>query len=124
MSRLILLVIVVAAALWLYKHSAGGLLGTKDDGASRAPIERARDVARKSDARAAETDQLGREAATGREAGRVQENMTPAEVRSLMGSPDEVTSGTSANGAPQETWIYRSVGKTVVFENGVAISVN
>lgn len=124
MSRLILLVIVVAAALWLYKHSAGGLLGTKDDGASRAPIERARDVARKSDARAAETDQLGREAAQGREAGRVQENMTPAEVRALMGSPDEVTSGTSANGAPQETWIYRSVGKTVVFENGVAISVN
>lgn len=124
MSRLILLVIVVAVALWLYKHSAGGLLGTKDDGASRAPIERARDVARRSDARAAETDQLGREAATGREAGRVQENMTPAEVRSLMGSPDEVTSGTSANGAPQETWIYRSVGKTVVFENGVAISVN
>ena len=124
MSRLILLVIVVAVALWLYKHSAGGLLGTKDDGASRAPIERARDVARRSDARAAETDQLGREAATGREAGRVQENMTPAEVRSLMGSPDEATSGTSANGAPQETWIYRSVGKTVVFENGVAISVN
>lgn len=124
MSRLILLVIVVAAALWLYKHSAGGLLGTKDDGASRAPIERARDAARRSDARAAETDQLGREAATGREAGRVQENMTPAEVRALMGSPDEVTSGTSANGAPQETWIYRSVGKTVVFENGVAISVN
>ena len=124
MSRLILLVIVVAAALWLYKHSAGGLLGTKDDGASRAPIERARDAARRSDARATETDQLGREAATGREAGRVQENMTPAEVRALMGSPDEVTSGTSANGAPQETWIYRSVGKTVVFENGVAISVN
>jgi hypothetical protein len=124
MSRLILLVIVVAAALWLYKHSAGGLLGTKDDGASRAPIERAKDVARKSDTRAAETDQLGREVAGSREAGRVQENMTPAEVRSLMGSPDEVTSGTSANGAPQETWIYRSVGKTVVFENGVAISVN
>jgi hypothetical protein len=124
MSRLILLVIVVAAALWLYKHSAGGLLGTKDDGASRAPIERARDAARRSDARAAETDQLGREAAGSREAGRVQENMTPAEVRALLGSPDEVTSGTSANGAPQETWIYRSVGKTVVFENGVAISVN
>ncbi len=124
MSRLILLVIVVAAALWLYKHSAGGLLGTKDDPASRAPIERARDAARRSDARASQADQIGREAATDREAGRVHENMTPAEVRALLGSPDEVTAATSPNGASQETWIYRSVGKTVVFENGVAISVN
>jgi hypothetical protein len=44
-------------------------------------------------------------------------------VRALLGSPDEVTTDTTANGAPRETWHYRSVGKKVVFENGVAVSV-
>ena len=74
---------------------------------------------------AAPAKQQVREASSNeREAGRVHENMTPSEVRAMMGDPDEVTSGSSANGAPQETWIYRSVGKKVVFENGVAISVN
>ena len=126
MGRLILLVIVVAVALWLYKHSAGGLLGSKGvEPGPRAPIERARDAAHRSEARQSELDQLGREASSNeREAGRVHENMTPSEVRAMMGDPDEVTSGSSATGAPQETWIYRSVGKKVVFENGVAISVN
>jgi len=125
MSRLILLVIVVAAALWLYKHSAGGLLGSKGtDPAPRAPVERARDAAHRTEARQSELDQLGREAASNeREAGRVHENMTPSEVRAMMGDPDEVTSGISASGAPQETWIYRRVGKRFVFENGVAVSV-
>jgi hypothetical protein len=125
MARLILLVLVVGVGLWLYKNSAGGLLGSKDTGpAPRAPVERARDAAHRSEARQSELDQLGREAASNeREAGRVHENMTPSEVRAMMGDPDEVTSGVSATGAPQETWIYRSVGKTVVFENGVAVSV-
>jgi hypothetical protein len=125
MSRLILLVLVVGVGLWLYKNSAGGLLGSKGvDPAPRAPVERARDAAHRSEARQAEIDQLGREASSSdREAGRVHENMTPSEVRAMMGDPDEVSSGTSANGAPQETWIYRNVGKTVVFENGVAVSV-
>ena len=125
MSRLILLIIVVAAGLWLYKHSAGGLLGTNDAGpAPRAPVERARDAAHKSELRQQELDQMGREASDNtREAGRVHENMTPSEVRQLMGDPDEVTTGTSAAGTPQEIWIYRKVGKRITFENGVAVSV-
>jgi hypothetical protein len=40
-----------------------------------------------------------------------------------LGPPDEVTPGYSASGAPRETWLYKSVGKKVVFENGVAVSV-
>lgn len=126
MSRLILLLLVLGVGLWLYKNSAGGLLGSKDTGpAPRAPVERARDAAHRSEARQSELDQMGREAASNeREAGRVHENMTPSEVRAMMGDPDEVTSGVSAAGAPQETWVYRSVGKKVVFENGVAVSVN
>ena len=126
MSRLLLLLLVLGVGLWLYKNSAGGLLGSKDTGpAPRAPVERARDAAHRTEARQSELDQMGREAASNeREAGRVHENMTPSEVRAMMGDPDEVTSGVSAAGAPQETWVYRSVGKKVVFENGVAVSVN
>lgn len=125
MSRLILLLLVVGVGLWLYKHSAGGLLGSKGvEPAPRAPVERARDAAHRSEARQSELDQIGREASSNeREAGRVHENMTPSEVRAMMGDPDEVTPGVSAAGAPQENWIYRKVGKKIVFENGVAVSV-
>lgn len=124
MARLILLVLVVAAGLWLYKHSAGGLLGTRStESGSTAPIDRARAAARTVDERQAESDRLGRKDSSSREAGRVHENMTPPEVRALMGPPDEVTTGSTESGAPRETWIYRSVGKKVVFENGVAVSI-
>lgn len=110
--------------MWLYKHSAGGLLGTRSsESGSTAPIERARQAARTAEERQAEADRLGREDASPREPGRVQENMTRSEVRALLGPPDEVTTGSTESGAPRETWIYRSVGKKVVFENGVAVSV-
>jgi hypothetical protein len=123
-ARLILLVLVVAVGLWLYKHSSGGLLGSRNDEASdRAPIERARQAAQKVKERQAEVDRLGSESAPPREAGRVQENMTPAEVRALMGPPDEIVPGTTDSGASRETWLYKSVGKKVVFENGIAVSV-
>ena len=124
MGRLVLLLLVVGVGLWLYKNSAGGLLGSrgKETGSS-APIERARDAARKADARQAEIDRLGAESAAPREAGRVHENMTTSEIRALMGPPDEVTRGSTEAGAPRETWLYRSTGKRIVFENGVAVSV-
>lgn len=124
MARLILLVVVLAVGYWLYKNSADGLLGSRGtDSSSPAPIDQARDAARRADARQAETDRLAGEGQSPREAGRVHENMTPAEVRALMGAPDEITSDSSPTGAPRETWLYRSVGKKVVFENGVAVSV-
>jgi hypothetical protein len=125
MARLVLLLVVVGVGIWLYKNSAGGLLGTRTDSSAPAPADRARDAARRIESRQSETDRLAAEAQaqSPREAGRVHENMTPAEVRALLGSPDEVTTDTTANGAPRETWHYRSVGKKVVFENGVAVSV-
>lgn len=124
MARLILLLLVVGVGIWLYKNSAGGLLGSrKTDPSAAAPVDRARDAARRIESRQSETDRLAAEAQSPREAGRVHENMTPAEVRALLGSPDEVTTDTTAAGAPRETWHYRSVGKKVVFENGVAVSV-
>ena len=124
MGRVILLVIVLAAGFWLYKHSAGGLLGSREGPASStAPIERARQAAQRAGERQAEMDRLGSETAPVREPGRVHENMTPAEIRALLGPPDEVSTGSTASGGPRETWIYRNVGKKVVFENGVAVSV-
>jgi hypothetical protein len=124
MARLILLLVVVGVGIWLYKNSAGGLLGSREtESSAPAPTDRARDAAARIESRQAETDRLAAEAQTPREAGRVHENMTPAEVRALMGSPDEVTTDTTATGAPRETWHYRNVGKKVVFENGVAVSV-
>ena len=44
--------------------------------------------------------------------------MTPDQVRALLGAPDDVSSE-----GGREVWTYRNVGKTVVFENGVATSV-
>jgi hypothetical protein len=124
MGRLVLLLLVVGVGLGLYKNSAGGLLGSRDrETGSSAPIERARDAARKADERQAEIDRLGAESAAPREAGRVHENMTTSEIRALMGPPDEVTQGSTEAGASRETWLYRSTGKRIVFENGVAVSV-
>lgn len=123
MARLILLLLVVGVGLWLYKNSAGGLFGTRPVSSTDAPVGRARTAAATIDRRQAETDRLAGEATSSREAGRVHENMTSSEVRALMGPPDEVLSGFSSNGGPQETWIYRSVGKKVVFEDGVAVRV-
>ena len=49
--------------------------------------------------------------------------MTPDQVRALIGPPDDVQTETTDSGVRRETWTYRNVGKTVVFENGVATSV-
>jgi hypothetical protein len=122
-SRIILLVIVVAAGYWLYKNAAGGLLGNRQNEESRAPIDRAHRVADAVEQRQAEAQRLGSEEPTPREAGRVHENMTPTEVRTMLGAPDEVSTETTASGGTREIWTYRNVGKRVVFEDGVAVSI-
>lgn len=86
------------------------------------PIDRARSAASASDARTSAGGALAREADQPG-SGAVTENMTPDQVRALLGSPDDVASETLDNGSTRETWTYRSVGKSVVFENGIAVSV-
>jgi hypothetical protein len=49
--------------------------------------------------------------------------MTPTEVRTMLGAPDEVSTETTASGGTREIWTYRNVGKRVVFEDGVAVSI-
>ena len=125
MKRLLLLLIAVGIAIYLVKTQ--GLL-TKttapDSTGDRrgSPIDRARSAAAASDSRTAAGDAVAREADQPF-TGSVSENMTPEQVRALLGSPDDVATETMGNGGTRETWTYRSVGKSVVFENGIVASV-
>ncbi len=124
MGRLILLVIVLAVGFWLYKNSAGGLLGSRSTGVeASAPLDRANAAARKANERQMEADRIGHEDAYTGAGSQINENMTPSDVRALLGKPDEITTGVSETGAPREIWLYRSVGKKVIFQNGFVVSV-
>jgi len=122
--RLLMALLVLALGYWLITKS--GLLGHKpeENVQTQAPVERARAVARQSAERNAETQGVQREADAAPSAGgSVSENMTPDQVRALLGSPSETRTETTDNGTRREKWIYTAVGKTVVFENGVVVSV-
>ena len=124
MKRLLTLLIVAGVIAWLVKTYNTSHVAAPDSTGERrgSPIDRARSAAAASDARTAATDAVGREAAAP-VGGSVSENMTPEQVRALLGSPDDVATEAMGNGGTRETWTYRSVGKTVVFENGIAVSV-
>lgn len=121
--RLLLILIVVGVILYLVKTQ--GLLHTAPAaaGGPGSPVERARAAARASDTRTASGEAMGKESNQDQGAVGVTENMTPEQVRHLIGSPDETSTATTGSGATRETWVYRSVGKTVIFENGVVVSV-
>ncbi len=125
MGRFILLVIVLAVGFWLYKNSAGGLLGSRSGGepSTSAPVDRARDAARKANERQLEADRIGHEDVSTGAGAQIHENMTPTDVRGLLGQPDEITTGVSETGAPREIWVYRSVGKKVIFQNGFVVAI-
>ena len=122
MKRLLLLLIVVGVVVYLVKTQ--GLLTKSSTAADPrgSPIDRARSAAAASDARTSAGSAVAREADAPL-GGSVSENMTPDQVRALLGTPDDVATETTSTGGTRETWTYRNVGKTVVFENGVAVSV-
>lgn len=120
-GRLILFLVVAGVGFWLYKNNAASNLETDSSGRA-APIDRARTAAAKSDARNADTAAT-QSAADAPSASGVTENMTPDQVRALLGAPSDISTETTASGAPREIWTYKDVNKTVVFENGVAVSV-
>ena len=86
-------------------------------------MERARAAARASDAAHGRRRGASAKEADQPQGGSVTENMTPDQVRRLLGSPDETSTETTGTGATRETWTYKSVGKSVVFENGIVVSV-
>jgi hypothetical protein len=121
MKRLLLLLAAVGIAVYLVK-TQGLLTKTTASDPRGSPIDRARSAAAASDARTSAGDAAAREGDQPM-GGSVTENMTPDQVRALLGTPDDVATDTTSSGGTRETWTYRRVGKTVVFENGVAVSV-
>lgn len=122
-GRILLLLIVLGVGYWLYKTQIEQTHAKSLPNESGAPIDRARAVAREAERQNAAARGAQSEADSASPSGRVSENMTPDQVRALLGPPDEVTSETTDSGISRERWVYRSAGKTVVFENGIAISV-
>jgi hypothetical protein len=121
MKRLLLLLIVVGVIAYLVK-SQDVLHTSAPDGERGAPIDRARAAARASDARTVSGEAAAKEADQP-QGGAVTENMTPDQIRRLLGSPDEISTETTGTGAAREVWTYKSVGKSVVFENGIVIAI-
>jgi len=119
--RWILILVVLAVGLYLWKHSAQSM-GTTTEGTT-APVDRARTAAAKSNGNAAGTEAAQSAVDSGAPAAGVTENMTTDQVRSLLGPPSDTRSETLDNGVVRETWTYSQAGKTVVFENGVAVSI-
>jgi len=120
-GRLVLLLIVVVVGVWLFQSRVTGPATPAEK--SSAPLDRARAAARKGEARNAQTAAAAGDLDSASPAGAVTENMTPEQVRALLGPPDEVSSEESASGSSRERWTYRKAGKSVVFENGIAIRV-
>jgi hypothetical protein len=122
LGRLLLILLVLALAYWLVTRA--GLLSSRSGAEpSEAPVDRARTAAAASSSRAGQADSAQREADAAAPSGAISENMTPDQVRALLGSPDETVGETSETGTSREKWIYRRVGKTVVFENGIVVRV-
>jgi hypothetical protein len=122
-GRLILLLIVVGVGLYLWKNSAQSMGVGGGDSGNPAPVDRARTAAARANANTARSDAAQSAVDSGSAGAGVTENMTKDQVRALLGPPSDTRSQTLDNGVVQETWTYDQVGKTVVFENGVAISV-
>ena len=123
MKRLLIFAIALAVLWYLAKSYGLFSSGAVSTGSPTVPIDRARTAAAASDARTSAGQGIAREADQPANAGTVTENMTPDQVRALMGSPDDISNETTATGGPREVWTYRSVGKSVVFENGVVAGV-
>ncbi len=122
LGRLLVVALLLALGWWLLTRS--GILSSRSGAEpSTAPVDRARTAAAASSGRAAETGAAQREADAVVPSGGVSEDMTPEQVQSLLGPPDETLRETTETGAPRLKWLYRSVGKTVVFENGVVVRV-
>jgi hypothetical protein len=123
MGRLLLALLVLGAGLWLVQ-TQHLFSPAADPDAAVAPADRARAAARASAARNAQTEAATRSLDGQAQAGAVTENMTPEQVRALLGPPDAVDSETADSGASREKWTYRAVGKTVIFENGIVVRIN
>jgi hypothetical protein len=123
LGRLLALLIVLVLGWWVITKSGLLTRHAAEEGESRAPIERARAAAKTSSDRDTAREAAQGAADSGSGGAQITENMTPEQVRALLGPPSETQSETMDSGGPREKWIYSAVGKTVVFENGVVVSI-
>jgi len=122
LGRLVLILLVIALAYWLATRAGWIRSGSPEGVSATSPVDRARTAAAASSGRSAQTGEAQREADTAAP-GAITENMTPDQVRALLGPPEETSTETTETGATRERWSYRRVGKTVVFENGVVVRI-
>lgn len=123
-GRLILILVVLGAGLWIVR-SQHWIGSPAPEGERAGPIERARTAAQSSEAATARTQAEAAAVESQPPSGgnAVSENMTPDQVRALLGEPDSMELEATETRGTIQKWVYRRVGKTVVFENGVVARV-
>lgn len=113
LGKLLLWVVVIAAGAWLVRNRDRVVHSFESTTEKPAAAAAAHDSALSEAAREADRAQ----------GGGITDNMTPDQVRSVLGSPDSIEPLGSDDGKTRERWIYRQAGKAVVFENGIAVRV-
>jgi hypothetical protein len=121
-GKLLAFAVVLIGVIWLLQHpDVWKSKGASPAAAASVPGSAA--VGGATSDRNAQLKEAATEADKASSGGAVTENMTPDQIRTLLGNPDSVETATLDNGKVQERWTYRQAGKIVVFENGVAVSV-
>jgi hypothetical protein len=121
-GRLVGILIVAGVLVWLIKSY--NVFSPASAGPSNAPLQKAKDLEKKNQERNMSLSEAAQEAnQAGRTGGQVTDSMTPEQVRSLLGPPDDTESFTTDTGKSGEKWVYRAAGKTVVFEDGIVVRV-
>ena len=112
-GKILLWIVVIAAGAWFVKNRNRVLHSVESTTEKPAAAAAAHDSALAEAAKEADKAQ----------GGGVTDNMTPDQVRSVLGNPDSIEPLSSDDGKTRERWIYRQAGKAVVFENGIAVRV-
>ena len=120
LRKLMLLALVGAAAYWVYKTrpSVSSIVDdlTRPLFASKAAVKESE--YKRVVAEAVPAISRSEEVALGT----LHENMRDSEVRELLGPPDEIQQ-LKENGRDQTRWIYRRLGRTILFEERRVVSI-
>ncbi len=119
--KLLVLALVAGGAYWLYR-TRPTVSGFIDD--LTRPLFGTKAVVEESEHKRIESEVVP--AVGGDEAvavGALHEKMTMDEVRETIGSPDEIERFRDENGEDKVRWIYRRLGRVLVFQEGRVLSI-
>ena len=119
--KLLILALAAGVGYWLYRTRP--TISSFVDGLTR-PLFQTRAVVSESERKRAVADTVP--AVGGDEelpVGTLRQNMTAAEVRDLVGSPDEIQRFRDEEGAEGFRWIYRRLGRVLTFKDGRVVSI-